>query len=365
MAIAVVFAHVTLIQNAWLNAYHRVSILARIAVLNTLFGALVAMAIVWQGGTDSIPIAVVAAAGVSPLVSRYFYRSSLPADFSRPTWSEVVACGRALINFGIPYTGSSLISTGSQIALPIVIVHVLGQTEVGYFRAATTISVTYLGFLTLSLAQDFYPRLSAVRDEPQALVTLANQQLRVVLIVSTPIVLVMLALIRFLVPLVYTGSFAPTVQVLDWQLVGEPLRFASLTIAYVILAATGSRTYFVNQAASGLSLLVATWLLAIWFDLHGVGISFLLNGAISCAVAYLILRHKIGFRVSGDNKQLLVAAIATVATVKVLRSTTPEILALPASLGIAGAFALYSLRAILKESDGIPVLGMLRRRAAV
>ena len=66
-------------------------------------------------------------------------------------------------------------------ALPVLVLHVLNTDAVGFYRAAAAISVTYLGFVTNSMSQDYYPRVSAMGEQNRVLCQLINEQYRMVL----------------------------------------------------------------------------------------------------------------------------------------------------------------------------------------
>ena len=52
-----------------------------------------------------------------------------------------------MLRFGLPYTASMLVGTGVVLVMPVLVLHVVGSASVGYYRAAATIGIAYLGFL--------------------------------------------------------------------------------------------------------------------------------------------------------------------------------------------------------------------------
>jgi PST family polysaccharide transporter len=189
MGLAVLFNLASTINLSTLTTYHRVGVLARAGILNTLLGSAVSVGLVWFWREQGIAPAIIAGAAINWTISHRFVRQEIGEASERSPRPDIVDAARSLIRFGAPYTASMLVGTGVQLLLPILVFHSLGMEEVGFYRAAVAVSVSYLGFLLAAMAQDYYPRVSAARDDPQTLVHLVNQQHRVVMLLSVPMVL--------------------------------------------------------------------------------------------------------------------------------------------------------------------------------
>lgn len=356
MGVALLFTLAAGLQTNTLNAYHRVGALAKIGVLNSVVGTVVSLALVWAFGETAIAWAIIASAAASWGVTRYYVNRQVAPPGVRPTRGDVVAAGSTLLRFGAPFMGSMLVGTGVQLALPVLVLHALGQENVGYFRAAAAISVSYLGFLLAAMAQDYYPRVSAVGGQPGALVALANQQHRLVLLLGAPMILGVLALAPVLVPLVYAPEFQPAAAVLEWQLVADVLKFSSWTMAFVVLARSGSGTYFVSELVMGVALLLASWLGMRWFGLRGLGLGFLAAYAVYYPVVWFIVRREIGLVWSAENRILLVGTLAAALVVPLLPAVGLGSVRTPVALLLAATAGLVSAR-LLWRDVGLGSLG--------
>src|SRR5262249_51489941 len=142
-------------------------------------------------------------------------------------------------------------------------------------RAALSVSGVYLGFLLTAMAYDYYPRVSAASGRPAELVQLVNQQHRLVMLLAGPMILGALALAPYLIPLIYTPNFAPAVDIVEWQLIGDLFKFSSWTMGFIILVRSGSTTLFLVELLSGVNILVGSWVGMRFFGLPGLGIGFL------------------------------------------------------------------------------------------
>lgn len=352
MGIALLFMIAGGIQSGTLNAYHRVEALAKCNVASTaLSGTWIIICFLIWGGRGIVP-AVMGASMVPWMVSRYFLRREVGPLRVQPAPHDVQSKAWSLLRFGGPYTASMLVGTGVQQALPIIVLHLLGKESVGYYKAATAISMSYLGFLAAAMALDFYPRVSAVKEQPRALVELINQQHRLVMILAVPMILGTLALLPYAVPIVYSRKFVPTVVVLEWQLIGDLFKFSSWTMAYAILARCRSSVYFLTESIGGLANIVTLWLAVRWFGLSGLGISFLVSYIIYYAAVWVIIRREIHLVWTVGNKMMMLASVAAALLVRALPSTSLANLRTPTALLLALLAGAWSLHAVWGELGG-------------
>lgn len=363
IAVALLLLLATAIQMGILNTYQRVGALARSSIASTVIGTCCSLLIIWRWRMAGIPWAVLTTSFVPWAMSAYYVYRLQPRSDVRPSRRDTVAAADGLLRFGAPFTASLLVGAGVLALLPVVVWHTLGAEAAGYFRAASAVAVSYLGFVTASLAQDYYPRVSAVSDQREVLCRLINEQHRLVLLLGGPIILGMLALAPYIVPAIYSREFTPAVGLLEWQLLGDIFRLAAWTMAFVILARSGGAIYFGLESGAGASLLLFSWLGLHWFGLDGLGMGF-----VACSIFYYLLnwfiaRLTIGLRWTRQNAVLLFALIACGLVIRVLPELGMERVRTPIALVFAALTSSYSLWVLWKEVGGVSeMLTVLRRR---
>ena len=159
---------------------------------------------------------------------------------------QVNAAAKTLVKFGLPFTLSLLFGQVVQQLLPSLILHELGRNEVGFYRVAGSFSVVYMGFLTNAMAQDYFPRLSALTSDSQVKEVM-NQQHKLIMVLCLPVIFALMWLAQIVVPLFYSSAFLPSVDVLEWQLVGSVLKLSSWVMSFVILARAGSGWFLLTE----------------------------------------------------------------------------------------------------------------------
>ena len=349
------------ILSSILNAHHRVSELARLAILNSIFGVACTVLIIWKWQARGIVWAVLAGCLINWAVSFYYARKSTPRPTVQVSGREAWSAARTLLRFGGPYTASMLVGAGTLLVLPILVLHALGTENVGFYRAAAAISVNYLGFLIAAMAQDYYPRVSAVSNNPEQLCRLINEQHRLLLLIAAPIILGMLALVPYLVPLVYSPKFVPATALLEWQLIGDILKFGAWTMSFVILARSGSLVFFLIEFIGGATMLLFSWIGMRWLGLEGLGLGFVGCCTVYYIVCLIILRRDIALRWSKTNLLIFLAAIAFAVVVRVLPYIGLIHLRTPLALILAALAASVSVYVIWGELGGVQAI--LKRRS--
>lgn len=352
MAPALLFNLASGLQTSILNSYHRVGALARIGVLNSLLGTAVSLALVWRWREHGIAPAMIVGGAVGLGITTYYLKREPRRELPVPSHADVLRSAWALLRFGAPYTASLLVGTGVQFVLPALILHTLGPESVGYHRAAISVSGVYLGFLLTAMAYDYFPRISAAAGEPVELVRLVNQQHRLVMLLTVPMILGMLALAPYLIPLVYTHSFTPAVEILEWQLVGDIFKFSSWTLGFVVLVRSGSATLFLVEFVSGANFLATSWLGMQLIGPAGLGVAFLATYIAHYLLVWAIVRREIALVWTRANLAMLLAALLAAGFLRLLPGVGLGHLRLPVALTLALVAGLIGSITIWREIEG-------------
>jgi PST family polysaccharide transporter len=364
MGVAVLFTVAGNIQMGTLNTYHRVSALAKYSIANTLGGVLITIPAVAIWRSEGVLPAVIANGVLAWGASRYFLYREIGPGRAHPNRTEVLKSALALFRFGGPFMAGGVVGTGVQLALPMMVVHLLNADSVGYYKAAAAISVGYLGFLVSAMGLDYYPRASAVANQPQALVKLINEQHRLVMLVAIPVILGMLALVPILVPLIYSRMFTPAVDILEWQLIGDIFKFSSWTMSYVVLARYSSSIFLLNESIAGGATLLMTWVGVKWFGLAGLGISFLATYIIYYFSSWLLVRREVPLVWTTSNKIMIVVSLVAALVIRFLPSTRFAAYRTPVGLTFALIVGIPSLYIIWREfrAGGLRLGGELNQK---
>src|SRR5690606_18854906 len=93
---------------------------------------------------------------------------------------------RMLLTLGFAFMVSGLLTAGAALVIRIFIVQQSGVDAAGNYQAAWALGGSYVGFVLQAMGTDFYPRLSAVRDDNRACNRMVNEQARVSMRLAAP-----------------------------------------------------------------------------------------------------------------------------------------------------------------------------------
>jgi len=223
---------------------------------------------------------------------------------------------RALARLGFAFTLGAAANTAGQLAVRALVQRELGPVALGHYQAVLMISMNYIGFLLLALATDYYPRLTAAINDPQAACRTVNQQAEVALLLSGPMLIGTVAFAPWLVPLLFSSEFLPAVEILRWQVLGDLMKIISATFAFLLLAAGHGRA-FVAVEAGGSAIFVGVTALALkWLGPIAPGVAYLVMYLVYAVVVFGLARRSIAFVPSaGVIEAFLAVALALIATV--------------------------------------------------
>lgn len=284
---AVVFGFAMAIQISTLNILRQVGAIATANVLTSVcstgIGIVAVIALGERGLLLALCLGQLAGFVVASLQVKRFFPQNL-------SFNNVALPQKRLelLRQGIPFTASTLIGGGIQTIIPLLILHHLSKSDVGYFRAVQSIAMIYLGLVQGSLSQDYYPRLAASPKEQVARVF--QQQSLLVLGLIVPGILAVQALGPLVFKVLFTAQFLPGLEILQWQLVGDVVKVLSYLMGFMVLARLSIRSYALAETIGGLGLATSIWFGAQWFGLSGVGASNLVAYGLYLGVLIYLLR---------------------------------------------------------------------------
>jgi PST family polysaccharide transporter len=193
--------------------------------------------------------------------------------------------------------------------LRVLIRSELGLSDAGQFQAAFAVTTYYVGFVFAALATDYLPLLSGLASDTAQMNRAANTQLSVATLISAPPVMLLVATAPLVVPLLYSGSFDQTPDLLRIMLLGEATRVAAWTVGYILVARSAGRLFVATEVLYNALLLAVSAALLPVLGLTGVGVSYLTCQLASLLWTLWFAKRTSGFRLTRSNGLTLVAVL--------------------------------------------------------
>jgi antigen flippase len=229
-------------------------------------------------------------------------------------WSETWPEARPVLALGVTFLLQNLTLGAGAYFSRILIINELGLAAVGLFTASYTLSTYYVQLILKAMSTDFYPRLTAVANDPVTMNRMVNEQIEMGVLMATPGVLGILALAPWILLALYSNDFAAAAGIIRWMILGVFIQVISWPIGTIILA-KNRKKIFVSAEILSATLGVGLLALAIpWYGLEGIGIASASTQALMGVLFLGISQHAMGFRI---NRRALTTAVTAGLTVTV------------------------------------------------
>lgn len=283
-------------ELAILKGMHRLRALAEISIYGIIAALLTSVPLyyVW-GETAIIPSLLIIAVAQLLLTIGYSYRC-LP--FSVSFQRHSLGAGVGMVKLGISFVVAGIFGSGAEFIVRSYLNTTGGLDEVGLYNAGYMMTMTYAGMVFSAMETDYFPRLSAVKNEVKARNILVNRQVEVSLLLIAPLMVAFMIGIPLLLPLMYSQQFVPIMGMMQIAVFAMYMRAFELPVAYLSLARGDSRSYLILEAAYYLLFIAAVIVAHRHAGLFGVGVAFSATGVLFNVVLYLYAHRVHRYRLS-------------------------------------------------------------------
>lgn len=315
MAVGVALTVAAGSQSALLNGLRRIADLAWISIGSAFLSSVLGIGALLLWPEQGVLIFVLSVPLCSFVLGHWFV-SRLPPMQAPPTpLSQLTSQWGAMLRLGTAFMVSGLVVNAGQLLTRSLVQRELGTEALGHFQAAWAISMTYIGFVLTAMGTDYYPRLTAVIQDREAVNRLVNEQTEVALLLAGPVFLLMLGIAPWIIEALYSRDFGEAVAILRWQVMGDILKVASWPVGFIILAAGAGRTFMFTESAA-----IAVYLLFVWLGLPrlgllATGIGFVVMYAVLLPLVFWIAKARTGLRWDAGIKIYLAALMAVAALI--------------------------------------------------
>lgn len=311
VGLAVFFSVMAGGYGALIQGMRRLGDLARMAVLSSLLGTILAMTLIAWLGKQGVVWGLVSIGAANFACAWWFSRTlrvPRPAMSFEAFFSEI----RPLLGLGVAFMGSSLLIMGCAYGIRLLLLNRLGLEATGLYQAAWTIGGLYTGLLLQAMGSDFYPRLTAVSQDNARCNQLINEQASISFLVAGPGILATLIFAPLAIRLLYSTQFLTAVDTLRWLCLGIAVRLIGWPLGFLLLAKGAKGWFFLSDVAWTAAHITLAAALTSELGLTGVGVSFLAAYLLQSFVNFGFARRLSGFRWSALTLQIGVTAVLAV-----------------------------------------------------
>lgn len=291
-------------QRSVLQGMRKIAYMAKASILGSLSGFVVASLLYLFLGQEGIVPALLATALMSLFFS-WWYRHKVPIQKVALSIRETYLRGKKMVALGLFTMLSGVISTLTMLLLKSLIGRWADMDTVGLFQSSWSLTAIYLSAILSAMSADYYPRLCEVSQDDKKMLRYVNEQLRVVLLAATPLVVGMLLFAPWVLHLFYSAKFVPAEGLLRWQIAGSFLKVLSWPFGYILLSRSKGFLFLLTELLWHASYLLLTYLLWEPLGLAAAGLAFLLAYVLYTACLLVLARRLCRFRLQRENLYFL------------------------------------------------------------
>lgn len=184
--------------------------------------------------------------------------------------TDMIRQGLPLLRLGIPYMMAAAVGA---LSTSLIYGILSGESEIGMYKAAYSMIVTYAGMAFVALDNDFFPRLAAINNSRDNRNYAINQQIQVCCLLSGLMMSFMVIFMPWLIKALLSNEFLPAVPMAVAGAFYVYMRSVNLPLGYLSLARGESRIFL---------------LLEVFYDILAVGLvwgGYKLWGLLGCGIA--------------------------------------------------------------------------------
>lgn len=336
-------------ETAILKGCHRLQELAVVQVLSVLASLLISVPVYWCFGISGI-VPVIALIAFAVMVSTLFFSFRLYPLRLRGSLG-VLGEGMEMIRLGVAFIVSGIFTSGGEMVVRSFLNVAAGADVVGLYNAGYILTITYAGLVFSAMETDYFPRLSAVNHDRAAANLTANRQIEVSLLLIAPMLAFFIAALPLLIPLLYSGKFAPVVPMARLAVLSMYLKAVTLPVAYMTLARGHSLAYLLLEAAYAVVLVLFIMFGFDRWGLVGTGVALLAAHVFDFLMIYVYAGVRYGYRVSRPVLLYSLAQMPLGVGVYLTSYIRGDVLSLVAGCCIAAASLIISVAILYKKTS--------------
>ncbi len=346
IGIGVAFSIFAAYQFTILKGLRRIRDIAWVTVLGALCSSVAALTTVWMAGTEALIWFVIIQPILSAAVGGLYLLRHPPAETGPGRLAVFARHWGRYAGQGLPFMVTMFMPIASVLVIRAMITRDLGLEAAGFFHAAWTITLQYVGVLLAAMGTDYFPRLAeTIRNRPRA-IALINDQLQVALALGGPVMIGLVGFAPVVIVLFFSGDFLEAVPVLQWQTLGNIPKIAVWCLGFILVTQGRAVTFFTTELFFNAIFLGFVWIFLPHMGLTAVGIGFLVGYILAALLMQILARRHLGFRWEPTSFSLFVMHLASCAAVLAVAQYS-ALWAAGLSVVLGGITGVIGLRALI------------------
>ena len=235
LSIIILLNNISGAQMALIQGMRRIGDIARVNIISAVLATIFAIGFYsWIGMRGIVP-SLISIAATRLIVSWYFARYVL-VPVVELSWKKTFTEASSMVQLGLVFMWTGLMSSIVGFITITLITQQIDLQAVGIYIAAFALSGMFVNFVLQAMGTDYYPQLSGMKHNKDAMNRLVNRQTEIGLLLAVPGLLATMVLSPWIIKIFYTNEFLPAVELIQWFILGAFGKVISWPLSYLLLA---------------------------------------------------------------------------------------------------------------------------------
>ena len=294
LAPAVLFLAISGGELAILKGTKALKTVAAASVLASVSTLLICIPIYYYIGLKGVVWSLLLTNAAVALIQISFTRRIVPWHVSILD-KETFNSGTPMLKLGIGYIIAGIFGQGADYIIRVLILRYGGLDDVGFYNSGYIMAVSYAQLVFIAIESDYFPRLSAAKDEIKRQNDTVNQQTEVCAILISPFLVLFVTVLPLIVVILFSAEFANAVPIATCASFYMFFKALTLPAAYLALAHGDSKMYMITELIYDVLIAIIIPLAFIQWGLMGAGFALSTAGLIDAVMIHTIYRQRYHF----------------------------------------------------------------------
>ena len=256
-------------------------------------------------GIDGVIWAVLISGVSELLLTIYFGHRAVGTPYILPklfgekdTLAMLIHDKRPMLILGLAFLGGSVIASGAEMVIQAYFSAIASIAVLGLYKAGYQLSITYTGMIFAAVNNDFYPRLSAVNNNKEERNELISRQIKVLLMITTPLVALFIVLVPYILPILFDDTFNPICRMVQFASLSIIVKSVTMPLNFMPLSLGKSKHYLLLEGLFWLLLIPCVMVGYRFGGLDGTGLAILVCHVVELIYIYAFCKSRYGFAVT-------------------------------------------------------------------
>ncbi len=312
LAVIVLINQIQAGQGALLSGLRRIGDMARMNFIGGVLSTALAIVLLLLLGEKGIVPFLIAVA-IGQLAASWWYANRIKLTSVSVTWRECYLESREMVHLGLSIVVSGVAGTLSSLLVLTILRKFSGESAVGLYQSALTISSIYVGFILQAMSGEYFPRLAGVADDRILRNQAVNEQTEMAMLLAVPGLVAILVVADILIPILYSTRFDGATEILHWQVLGMLGSVISWPQGFILMARSDKTALLFSEWTMSAILVILVGLGVYYFNYVGAGMAFAASSFLHVVLIAWIVRTRHDFSLNKSTGNIILAGLSLVA----------------------------------------------------